>query len=76
MADSLKCPICGLPSKPLDKTGDADGFNCPKHASFKVSGSALRTKASDPQGAWEAALNRAQKRCATGEWPVIGEYDF
>lgn len=76
MTDDPKCPICGAVAKRLDKVGDADGFDCPKHAKFKVSGTAMTTMGSRTQSEWEAALHRAKKRCAPGGWPMIMEQNF
>jgi hypothetical protein len=33
------CPICISHAVALDKTGDADRFDCPEHAKFKVDSS-------------------------------------
>jgi hypothetical protein len=38
---SNHCPICGSAAETLDKTGDADGFDCPQHGKFKVSSTTL-----------------------------------
>jgi hypothetical protein len=79
MSDVI-CPICKSKAKPLDETGDAEGFDCPKHQSFKVAESVFavtRTKDASLEQ-WESALARAkQRRTDPGEeWPVIQTYDF
>jgi hypothetical protein len=38
------CPICRSEAAALDKTGDADGFDCHEHGKFKVAGSVFATK--------------------------------
>lgn len=76
MSEPLRCPICGSTAKPLDKVGDADGFDCPKHGKFKVSGTAMSTKKDRPPKEWEAALDRAKKRTKPGEWPAICDADI
>jgi hypothetical protein len=76
MANDLKCPICGSVAKPLDKTGDADGFDCPKHGRFKVGGTTMATKTSRPCQEWESALDRAKNRTKPDEWPMIKNDDF
>jgi NMD protein affecting ribosome stability and mRNA decay len=77
MADqpsTVICPICKTKAKPLDKTGDADGFDCPRHGRFKVAGTvwAQPSKTNASVEAWEAALKRAKGR-KPDEWaaPVI-----
>ena len=35
---NVLCPACNATAKPLDKTGDAEGLDCPEHGSFKVVG--------------------------------------
>jgi hypothetical protein len=70
------CPICKSTAKPLDRTDDADGFDCPQQGKFKVSGTAVVTKKDFDSGQWEAALNRAKARTAPGEWPLIKDGDF
>jgi hypothetical protein len=76
MSGALKCPICGSAAKPLDRVGDADRFECPKHDKFKVSGSAMQTKQTRDSREWESAFDRAKKRTDPGEWPLITIYEF
>ena len=54
------CPICQSEAKPLDRTGDAEGFDCPQHERFKVGGTALSTKSDASREQWEAALKKAK----------------
>jgi hypothetical protein len=64
--------------EPLDKTGDADGFDCPRHDKIKVAGSVFsdaKAKNASPEE-WEAALRRAKQRAGAGVWPTITTYDF
>jgi hypothetical protein len=52
------CPICGAEAETLDRTGDAEGFDCPRHGKFKVASSVLAsepTKNATRQD-WEAAV--------------------
>jgi hypothetical protein len=58
------CPICNSKAKPLDKTGDAEGVNCPQHGLFKVAGSvfALARTRTRTAAEWEKALTRAKQR--------------
>ncbi|SHJ98039.1 hypothetical protein SAMN05444159_2079 [Bradyrhizobium lablabi] len=79
MADAtVICPICKSIAKPLDKTSDADGFDCSRHDKFKVADSvfvnAPTQNASREQ--WEAALTRAKTKAKLGEWPCIRTHDF
>lgn len=39
------CPICGARTEEFDRTGVAEGFDCPRHGKFKVSGSVLGSDA-------------------------------
>jgi hypothetical protein len=77
MTDAI-CPICKSKVKRLDKTGDAEGFDCPKHKPFKVAGSVFSVKSTSQRspGEWEKALSRAKQRAKPGEWPLIQSYDF
>jgi hypothetical protein len=74
------CPICKSTAKTLDKTGDADGFDCPRHDKFKVADSVFQSAPSKDASReqWEAALTKAKAkaRAKPGEWPRIGTYDF
>jgi hypothetical protein len=78
MPDEVTCPICKTKAKPLDRIGDAEGFECVNNGRFRVAGSvfasvALRD-ASRPR--WEEALRRAKAR-QPDEWaPTIETYDF
>jgi hypothetical protein len=71
------CPICKLSAKQLDKIGDWEGFDCPKHKRFKVAGSVLAvgTTAKRTPDEWEKALSRAKRR-NPGQWPLIQSEDF
>ena len=70
------CPICKSEVKALDKTGDADGFDCLHHGRFKVSSTTFATKANASRDQWEAALKRAKAR-QPSEWaPLIQSTDF
>ncbi len=69
----LPCPICGFEAQPLPKTGDSEGFDCPKHGKFKVAGSVL---AVDTKRNWQEALARAKQRAKPCELPLIMTYDF
>ena len=71
------CPICKNPeSKALDKLGNADGFDCPKHDKFRVSSTAKKLKVDATPEQWEAALKKARARTKPDEWPVIRDDDF
>ena len=63
MMSNATCPICKLRAKQLDKIGDSEGFDCPKHKRFKVAGSvfALGTTAKRTPDEWEKALSRAKR---------------
>jgi len=78
MADEThtKCPICGARAKPLDRTGDAAGFDCPNHDRFKVTDSVFAVRNEHTRKQWEAALKRAKLKAKPGVWPVITTYDF
>jgi hypothetical protein len=74
-----ECPICNSKVEPLDRFGDAEGFDCPLHGKFRVSHSVL----ADPDlmkysyaARWEAALKKARPRAKPGDWPTIQSYDF
>jgi hypothetical protein len=73
------CPICGSETAALDKTGDATGFDCPRHGKFKVASSVfaqLSTKNATP-AQWERAVENAKAKAAPGIWiPLIQTYDF
>jgi hypothetical protein len=73
------CPICGSDATTLDKTGDATGFDCPRHAKFKVASSVfaqLSTKNATP-AQWERALQKARARAGPDAWaPLIQTFDF
>jgi hypothetical protein len=72
------CPICKSEAKSLDRTGDPEGFDCPRHDKFKVSGSVCAVDAykNASREQWEAAFKKAKARTKPGEWPVIQTYDF
>jgi hypothetical protein len=77
-ADELACPICKTGAKPLDKIGDADGFECTNDGRFRVSSTVLAAPAlrEASRKKWEDALRRARAR-QPGEWaPTITTYDF
>ena len=78
MADETdtKCPICGSKAKPLGKTGDATGFDCPIHSRFKVAGSIFAIQSAYTSEQWEAALKRAKSRTPPGVWPTIMTNNF
>src|SRR6266516_2836676 len=42
-ANEVICPICKTKAQPLDKIGDADGFECATHERFCVVGSVFAT---------------------------------
>ncbi len=69
------CPICGSKAEALDRTGDADGFDCLRHGKFKVAGTVLTTKNATRQE-WEAALEKARAKSEPGVWPCITTGDF
>jgi hypothetical protein len=74
----LICPICGEKAKPLDKVGDADGFECANHDRFRVVGSVFAIPAlrDATRQKWEDALKRAKAR-QLGAWaPTITTDDF
>jgi hypothetical protein len=73
------CPICQFEVAALDKTGDADGFYCPLHETFKVASSVFVDANSGKNATreqWEAALKKARAKTKPGEWPVIQTYNF
>jgi len=70
------CPICGSDAGELDRTGDAEGFDCRYHGKFKVSGTVLVTKEAADRHQWEDALQKARDRATGGEWPVVTGDDF
>jgi hypothetical protein len=70
------CPICGAEAEALDRTGDAEGFDCPRHRKFKVAGSVSAIEPTKNRQEWEAALKRATERAKPDEWPCITNYDF
>jgi hypothetical protein len=73
------CPICKTEVAALDKTGNTDGFDCPNHGRFKVSGTVLAIpilRDADPEQ-WEAALRLAKAKAKPDEWaPCITTLDF
>ena len=78
MTDDLVCPICRTKAQPLDKIGDATGFECMNHGRFRVSRTVLDTPAlvAKPMQEWEVALKRAKAR-QPEEWaPMIETGDF
>jgi hypothetical protein len=78
MAITTTCPICKSEATALDKTGDADGFDCQSDGKFKVSGTVLATPSlmEASQQEWAAALRRAQSR-QPNEWaPCVLATDF
>jgi hypothetical protein len=78
MSMTTSCPICRSEAAALDKTGDADGFDCHEHGKFKVASSvfAQASTKSASREQWEAALKRAKTR-QPGAWaPVILTDDF
>ena len=72
------CPICKTEAGQLHRTGDAIGFDCPRHGKFKVASTVLAqasTKDASP-AQWESALQKARSR-DPGAWaPCIHTYDF
>ena len=64
MAEVLRCPICDAQAKPLDKVGDAVGFECVNDGRFRVGESVFATTAlrNASRQQWEAALTRARAR--------------
>ncbi|MGB6538907.1 MAG: hypothetical protein WBF58_23435, partial [Xanthobacteraceae bacterium] len=65
------CPICKSALPAFDNSGPADGFDCPQHGKFKVSGTALAIRMDATREKWEAALKRAKAR-ESDEWaPII-----
>ena len=79
MPRPLLCPICKSPAqKELDRTGDATGFRCETHDTFKVANTVFaeqRTK-NYSREQWEAALRKAKQRTEPEEWPLIITDDF
>ena len=70
------CPICKSSAKPLDRVGDAEGYDCLRHGKFKVAGTALVTKKDANSEQWEAALKRAKAGTAPDKWSCIKDGDF
>ena len=70
------CPICKSSVKPLHKTNDTDGFDCPRHGKFRVSRTTVSTKSGAPPEQWEAAFKTAKAHTAANESPVIQDADF
>jgi hypothetical protein len=72
--------ICQSEAKELDKIGDADGFDCPKHGKFKVASTVFVLASAGPQTLgheqWEAAFKKAKEKTKSGAWPLITTYDF
>jgi hypothetical protein len=77
-SDDPICPICNTAAKPLDKTGDATGYDCGEHGRFRVAGSVFATAhlANAPREQWEAALKRAKDRQPDERAPLIKTTDF
>jgi hypothetical protein len=75
---NVVCPICKSKAKPLGRTGDAEGFDCPRHQQFKVVGTVFSLKRTEERTSdeWEKALMRAKRRTKPGEWPTIKSEDF
>ncbi len=75
---SLVCPICKSAAQELDRTGDATGFHCAEHGSFKVAGTVFAVQGAKDYNRerWEAALGKAKLRTRSGDWPVILSCDF
>ena len=70
------CPICKSEAAPLDRTGDAEGFDCSQHGKFKVSSTVFATRSGATLEQWEKALRRARAR-QPNEWaPCIIDSDF
>jgi hypothetical protein len=78
MADKVICPICKTKAQPLDKVGDAAGFECATHERFRVVDSvfAIPALCEAPREKWEAALRRAKQRQPGERAPMIETYDF
>jgi hypothetical protein len=74
--DDLRCPICGSPVRPLPRTGDAEGFDCPKHGGFKVADTVLAVRNSYSASDFQRALARVKAQARAGELPTITTYDF
>jgi len=70
------CPICGADARPLPRTGDAEGFDCPMHNQFRVAGTVLATRPDTTRQEWEKAFDRAKARAKPGEYPLIMDSDF
>ena len=74
----LVCPMCKTKVKPLDKAGDAQGYDCPNCGRFRVASSVFAEVANQKRSGrdWEEALNKAKAR-QPGVWaPTITTYDF
>jgi hypothetical protein len=69
------CPICGSEAAELDRTGDAEGYDCARHGKFKVSRTVLRTERNSDQTRWEGALQKAKVRAGSAR-PMIITTDF
>ena len=76
MDDDLRCPVCGARARSLARTGDAEGFNCPKHGSFKVAGTVLAFRNNYSAADFQRALTRVKAQAKAGELPTITTYDF
>jgi hypothetical protein len=70
------CPICGAEAGELDRTGDAQGYDCARHGKFKVAGSVSSTEQVGNRAAWERALEKAKERAGADRWPTIVTTDF
>ena len=75
-AETSVCPICGSEAGELDRTGDAEGYDCARHGKFKVAGSVSATMQEATRQQWETALVKAKARTKSGEWPTITTLDF
>jgi hypothetical protein len=65
--DNTTCPICDTDAEALPVTGDFEGFNCPAHGKFEVSGTVMSLrKGTADVPMWEKALQRAKARAANG----------
>jgi len=74
----LLCPICKSAVHELDRTGDANGFDCETHGKFKVADTVFKEGRVKNyiREQWEAALRKAKQRTKPAEWPVIKSNDF
>ena len=70
------CPICEADAEALPITGDFEGFDCPAHGKFEVSGTAMTTRRQKGILEWERAFGRAQARAESGSRPRIMDDHF